>query len=197
VTVDYRTNADSKFGDKYCVTATAAIAGASCSPADIAGGGQGGFNSFNGRISAMTFLANGYIDLGTWHGLTPFVGAGVGFANVKVSGLTDSGVNATLAGFSPVATSYYGDRSKTNFAWALMAGVGYDVSERLKLELGYRYVNMGSIKGIAGCGNPSCGIVGYNDIDAHEFRLGMRWTFGGTSYAPGPLPYPAHVTKKF
>jgi opacity protein-like surface antigen len=197
VTVDYRTKADMKFGDKYCFDGVTNPAGVSCTAAQLAAGGQSGFNSYNGRISAMTFLANGYLDLGNWNGLTPFIGAGVGFANLKVSGLTDQGVNQTLAGTFPVATSYYGDKSKTNFAWALMAGVGYDVNERLKLELGYRYVNMGSIKDMSGCGNPTCGIIGVKDVDAHEFRLGMRWMLGGPSVASAPVAYPPHVTKKF
>jgi opacity protein-like surface antigen len=98
-----------------------------------------------------------------------------------------------------VAPSYYGSKSKTNFAWAVMAGLAYDVNERLKLELGYRYINMGDLKGMNGCGNPTCGIIGLKDVDAHEFRIGMRWMLGGPTYAaaPPPMPYPAHVTKKF
>src|SRR6266545_7079192 len=32
------------------------------------------------RITAITTLFNGYFDLGTWHGLTPYVGAGIGFS---------------------------------------------------------------------------------------------------------------------
>jgi opacity protein-like surface antigen len=31
-------------------------------------------------------LANGYVDLGTWYGLTPYIGAGVGAARVATSG---------------------------------------------------------------------------------------------------------------
>jgi opacity protein-like surface antigen len=201
VTVDYRTKADMKFGDKYCVDAAGnGLGGVTCTPAQLGATGQNGFNTYNGRVSAMTFLLNGYLDLGNWNGLTPFVGAGVGFANLKVSGLTDQGVNQFAAfggALGPVPTSYYGDKSKTNFAWALMAGVGYDVNERLKLELGYRYVNMGSIKDMSGCSNPSCGIIGVKDIDAHEFRLGMRWMLGGPAVAAAPMGYPAHVTKKF
>jgi hypothetical protein len=31
-----------------------------------------------GNISSAVFLANGYVDLGTWWCFTPFIGAGVG-----------------------------------------------------------------------------------------------------------------------
>jgi opacity protein-like surface antigen len=208
LTADFRTFADTKFGDKYCFATGAGLpnistAGASCAglPAGYTAG-QNGFNAYNGRISAMTFLANGYLDLGTWNGLTPYIGAGAGFANVRVNGLTDQGVNQDLVTgvTSPVATAYYANKSKTNFAWALMAGVGYDVSQSLKLELGYRYVNMGKIKDIAGCGNPSCGVIGFKELDAHEVRIGMRWMLGGPSYAAAPMSYPAaepRMIKKF
>lgn len=30
-------------------------------------------------------MLNGYIDLGTWHNLTPFVGAGVGFTRNTIN----------------------------------------------------------------------------------------------------------------
>ncbi len=33
--------------------------------------------------SAMLLLANAYVDIGTWHGVTPYVGAGIGGAWVK------------------------------------------------------------------------------------------------------------------
>ena len=60
-----------------------------------------------GRLSAPTsisatksewlFLANAYVDLGTWWCMTPFVGAGVGTARVSIANFTDTGV-ATLTG---------------------------------------------------------------------------------------------------
>jgi opacity protein-like surface antigen len=202
LTADFRTFTDTKFGDKYCLpTGGNAVAGSTC-PVSPTALGQNGYNSYQGRISAMTFLANGYLDLGTWNGLTPYIGAGAGFANIRVNGLVDSGINENLTSglLTPVVPSYYANKSKTNFAWALMAGVGYDVSQSLKLELGYRYLNMGSIKGVSGCANPSCGIIGFKDLDAHEVRIGMRWMLGGPSYAAAPMSYPAaepRMIKKF
>jgi opacity protein-like surface antigen len=206
VTVDYRTKSDMRFGDKYCFYNNAlgqavSIAGSTCATGAAAPGvGQNGFNFYTGRISATTFLANAYVDLGTWHGLTPYVGAGAGFANVRVDGLVDQGTNQVLASGAtfPVAPAYYTSKSKTNFAWAAMAGVAYDVSDRLKLELGYRYIYMGDLKGIGACGNPTCGIIGATKIDAHEFRLGMRWMLGGPTFASAPMAYPPqYVQKKF
>ena len=88
-------------------------------------------------------LANAYIDLGTWWCLTPFVGAGVGAAYHKFTGLTDVGHIADgSTGFGYAST----DSSKWNMAWALHAGVAYNVTNNFKVELAYRYVNFGSIE---------------------------------------------------
>ena len=66
---------------------------------------------------------NGYVDVGTWHGITPFVGAGVGAANVKISDFTD-------VGSRPVDSVAFGDdHDEWNFAWALYAGLGFEVTE--------------------------------------------------------------------
>ena len=40
-------------------------------------------------------MANAYVDLGTWWCVTPYVGAGIGMANIKISGFRDDGFNYT------------------------------------------------------------------------------------------------------
>ena len=170
-----------------------------------------GENTNRGSVSSMVLLANAYLDLGTWYGLTPFVGAGVGIAQNKVSGVADNGyatnlvtasTDAANVGFSATSATFgsAGNATKSSFAWALMAGVGYDVTQNVKLELGYRYLNLGKISS----GNYACAApcVPYaleaKALDSHEFRFGMRWMFGGPTYAaaaPPPAAYP--VIKKF
>ena len=55
-------------------------------------------DSYSANLSSIVGLINGYADLGNWYGLTPYVGAGVGFARNTMSGLTDTSVNAPLPG---------------------------------------------------------------------------------------------------
>jgi opacity protein-like surface antigen len=97
-----------------------------------------GINLVEAKLASIVGLVNGYIDFGSWHGFTPFVGAGVGFARHKVLGLTDLGAGSAAGGlgFAP-------DKDTTKLAWALHAGVGLDISPNAKLELAYRYLNMG------------------------------------------------------
>ena len=47
---------------------------------------------YSGDFSSIVGLVNGYADLGTWSGVTPYVGAGVGFASNTLSGLRDQSV---------------------------------------------------------------------------------------------------------
>ena len=96
------------------------------------------YDDYSGNVSSAVFLANGYFDIGTWWNVTPYVGAGVGVAYNTVTGVTDTGM-APNAGFG-----YASANSTTNFAWAAMAGLSYAVTPNLKLELGYRYLDMGN-----------------------------------------------------
>ncbi len=172
--------------------------------------GFAGGNRNSGSISSTVFLANAYLDLGTWHGLTPFIGAGVGFTQNRVTGLNDSGystntvyntgTNVVVGAVTSPTAGYAASGTRSNFAYALMAGVGYDVTPNYKVELAYRYLNLGKYQSgvytcAGGCGG-SYSLQGRN-LDAHEFRVGMRWMLGGGGYTPAPMPYPAHVTKKF
>ncbi|GGK34297.1 outer membrane protein [Salinarimonas ramus] len=128
-------------------------------------------------------LVNGYLDLGTWHGVTPFVGAGAGFAHVTIDNFRD--VVTLRSGHSGVA--YADADSRTNFAWALYAGLGYEVSPNLSLELGYRYLNMGD--GGTGETYQLDGVSGGEDkweignIHSHDLKVGMRWNL----QAPAPV----------
>ena len=147
-------------------------------PASFCGGGVTYCSDFySGQISALHGLVNGYVDLGTWYGVTPFVGAGVGVANVKFGSLIDYGQGSGVAS----------DRSQTNFAWALMAGLGYNVNDRLKLEMGYRYLNMGKVTSNPIICNVAVGCALEQQsftLASHDVRFGMRWMLGETNAGP-------------
>ncbi|WP_256581541.1 MULTISPECIES: outer membrane protein [Pseudomonas] len=74
----------------------------------------------------------------------------------------------------------YGSATQTNLAWSLGAGVAYDVTDRLALDLGYRYVDMGDTE--SGWNN-FLNARGLQDekmkanLVSSEVVLGMRWAF--------------------
>lgn len=127
-------------------------------------------NSERVKISAYSALANVYADLGDFHGLKPYLGAGAGASYLRTSDVKSSAQDASTGNYPKGA-------GKWNFAWALMAGVEYPISDRLSLDLGYRYLNLGDAETGTVTANPGGAVtkIKYEDIQAHEVRLGLRY----------------------
>lgn len=139
------------------------------------------FDVYDGNHSAFVLMANGYIDLGTWMCLTPFVGAGVGVARHSITGLTDVGfISDGTTGFGYASNN---DFAEWKLAWAVHAGVAYNVSNTFKVELAYRYMNFGNVNtSIIDCANSGCSTGGgprafytFTNMDSQDIKLGMRW----------------------
>jgi opacity protein-like surface antigen len=153
------------------------------------------FDLYDFDHQASVFLANAYLDMGTWWCFTPFVGVGVGGVRHNISALHDVGFNAN--GFSTFGFANK-DQVTWDFAWAVHAGLAYNVSNNLKLEFAYRYLNMGSpntaevnCNGVSGCNSVGGGPRAFYTLtgfDSHDFKLGMRWMFNEPApqqvYAP-------------
>jgi len=140
---------------------------------------------------ASVLLINAYLDMGTWWCFTPFVGFGIGGAYHTFHAMTDYGFNSSgTTGFGLMS-----DKSHDwTFAWAIHAGVAYEVTKSLKIELAYRYLDLGSPEtGVINCGAFGCAGTGprafytLNELTANELRLGVRWMF---DCCEAPLPPP-------
>ena len=127
------------------------------------------------RVWRWDGLANGYFDLGTWFGITPYVGAGVGF-----SGTHQDGSVQLEGGPSPFPTldpatgtlTSKGPPSHTSyqFAWAAMAGFSYAFTPHMLLDVNYRYLNLGptTIQLF-----PLTSVR--KDLTSQQIRLGVRY----------------------
>jgi opacity protein-like surface antigen len=91
-------------------------------------GEQGVYFDATGDASALSFLINGYYDLVNLSGFTPFISAGLGFAQVEFNSLDISGVG--FAGSND---------EDTVFAYQLGIGIGYAVTEKVTIDVKYRY----------------------------------------------------------
>jgi opacity protein-like surface antigen len=153
-------------------------------------------DDYHATKSEWLFLANAYVDLSTWWSVTPFIGAGIGETRNTISSFVDSG--ATQAnGITILSTTYGGEASQWNFAWALYAGLGYKVNPALTLEFAYRYLNLGDAR--TGRTNSFDGVTVVNgtpfifhDLTSNDFSFGMRWMLGEPL---APLPPPPLVRK--
>jgi opacity protein-like surface antigen len=81
---------------------------------------------------AWNGLVNVYVDLGTIVGLTPYLGVGAGVTYLHQT-ISFDAPSIPLAGSE--------SRSQYNFAYALMAGASYKVSENTSIDAGYRFLN--------------------------------------------------------
>ena len=91
-------------------------------------GAQGVFFDATGDATALSFLINGYYDFVNRSAFTPYISAGLGFAQVEFNNLNISGL-----GFSG------SNDEDTVFAYQIGFGVGYAVTEKVVIDVKYRY----------------------------------------------------------
>jgi opacity protein-like surface antigen len=171
---------DSIFGDKLAVgfsVPVEAIRGAI--RAEI----EAGFNSnaeikpydlayptekINIKIQSKTYVLNAYYDINTGSAFVPYVGFGLGFANIHASPDYNNG-----------PYSYGGSAKLNQFIWNAGLGTGYVLNDHITFDLGYRYTNMGTINGYVKY--TQSGVLNNQEIGgklaAHEVLLGVRYTF--------------------
>jgi opacity protein-like surface antigen len=147
-------------------------------------------DNYSASKSEWVVLANGYLDLGTWWCMTPFVGAGVGFSRNQIDSFRDDGIGFHANGNPITAVAFGAQGVKWNFAWALHAGVDYSVTPNVKIDLAYRYLNLG----IAQTGPTRAfdnsftngGAFSFNGLVSHDLMLGVRWMVQpeAPAYAP-------------
>ena len=125
-------------------------------------------------LRSTVALANVYYDLPTIAGFRPYVGAGIGASYLRTSNVQS--LNPPAINPTGVVDSH-GGAGNWNFAWALMAGTSYTISDHLALDIGYRYLNLGDAVSAPITAGGGTAPIEYNNIDAHEIRAGVRYTF--------------------
>lgn len=91
-------------------------------------GAQGVFFDATGDATALSFLINGYFDFVNSSAFTPYISAGLGFAQVEFNNLDISG-----SGFPGSSDE------DTVFAYQIGIGIGYAVTEKVTIDVKYRY----------------------------------------------------------
>ena len=152
---------------------------AACTSTDIA------------KFTALTLMANAYVDFGTYGRFTPYVGGGIGGSYVHWGTLANTACETgNPTNCDP--TVWHGGAYDWRFAYAIMAGVSVDVTCNVAADFGYKYqrITSGEMFGIVG--NTGYGHDG--GISSHQVKAGLRYKFGGCPqptqvvYQPEPLP---------
>lgn len=154
------------------------------------------------RQTNNLMMANAYVDLATFYGLTPYVGGGLGMnvsaqkgsltyyqtsdGSVYAANLTPTGTFPNLwtdqngNPLSPQPKIAFAQQNwnrtfssvKYNAAWALSFGVGYQLTPAATLDISYRYLNMGTNSYTM---NPQTNAVVKQANTSQQVRVGIRY----------------------
>ena len=137
----------------------------------------------DGDLQIFSAMLNGLVDFGSDDGVNFFAGAGLGIAEVQ----TDF--------TNRPAGSYIVQEDYDEFAWQLLAGLRFPLSDRVDLGVKYRYFNVEDIDTATEAGDA----VGF-DVSTHSVLAQLLVNFGGTPApvivptAPPPPPPPPPPT---
>jgi opacity protein-like surface antigen len=91
----------------------------------------------DGRVRSLNLTVAGYVDIPVTDRFAPYVGGGVGVAQV----------DAKASGFSLATNDFTNiDGKKWGMLWRLDAGMNYRLTERTTLEAGVRYTEISNLK---------------------------------------------------
>jgi opacity protein-like surface antigen len=114
----------------------------------------------SGDVSTLGFMVNGYYDFDTNSKWTPYIGGGIGGANVSLNNLSIMGT--TIA-----------DDDTTVLAYQAKVGVAYEFSPAWEGTLGYRFFGTEDGDFVAPDGSP----FSTDGIQAHIVEVGFRFRF--------------------
>jgi opacity protein-like surface antigen len=112
----------------------------------------------DGAFKTLAGMGNVFVDL-PLAVVTPFVGAGIGYADVDAADFEFAG--------APLV-----DDSDSGLAWQLRAGIAFSIFPMTDMTVGYRYFVTDDLKM-----SNSLGDVDVDKLKSHIFELGLRFSF--------------------
>ncbi len=133
-----------------------------------------GYSDESAKFSARTLMLNGYVDLGTWSGFTPYIGAGMGVTTNELKGWTTQVFCYTALCTPSGPSATIPDTRKSGFTWALMAGTAIELTPNLSIDVGYRFLHLGKVT----TGADAFGVgARIGDVKINEVKAGLRYKF--------------------
>lgn len=106
---------------------------------------------FKRDFKTYSGMWNNYIDIFPYEWISPYAGVGLGFTKLRYNSKDT---------FEDV---YQRNDKRTNFTWSVGGGVTVKVTNRINVDAGYRYYDIGSF--------------GHEDVTLQEFYGGLRYVF--------------------
>ena len=165
-----------------------------CTPGVVRNAAAPNCGSPSGEVEAWTVLGNVIYDILPGSVINPFIGAGIGINHVKVNTVGQfSSVPGVYSATNPSIQNLTIDDDDTALAWQVLAGLAWRATDRLNVDLTYRYLG-GSDLDFASVGSHSV----QPGVFSGEYRdqsvtLGLRYSFAPP---PPPPPPPAAAEAK-
>jgi opacity protein-like surface antigen len=140
-------------------------------------GGDGYFT----EVTAWTFMPNLWIDVP----LHPPIAWAFGRIPIlePLVLYTGAGLGLSATDLSATDNVSQGSREQFLFGWQAGAGLGYELTDRVTLTAGYRYVDLGRPKVTLRIPPATDAFGSYSlDLAAHEFNAGVRVEFYSIPY---------------
>ncbi len=123
------------------------------------------------HLRAYSVMANVWYDFQTDMGFTPYIGGGIGLAQIQIDGSLGRPDFANLDGALTIINLH--EKNDTTFAWQVGAGISVPITDGIKASLDYRYFSAHAAKlklepGFQG-GNVNA------DFDSHDIMIGLRF----------------------
>jgi opacity protein-like surface antigen len=139
------------------------------------------------QLKSGTLLLNGYYDIGSHRGFTPYIGAGMGVALLSMhrqSTVSEQSACSTVPACTatplvfgaPVTNGASVTKNELSFAAMMTAGVSYSLTQNTAIDVNYRYMFInGQSTSLAVPGGYGTSKVTLGDIGEHQLRAGLRW----------------------
>ncbi|UVK56461.1 porin family protein [Mesorhizobium sp. AR02] len=119
---------------------------------------------------AYSLMLNGYVDLGTYVGITPYVGGGVGIVQSTRKLSASYFTNNSDPTDDFVQSD---DKTQYSFAYTLNAGLAYQVTKNVSVDLGYQYFSAPDAEYVTAESLTSYPVK--KGISNHQVKLGLRY----------------------
>jgi len=116
-----------------------------------------------GEVDASTLFLNGYYNFNANGRVSPYLGAGVGYADVEFGGF----------GVAPVPAVLSDDDS--GFAWQAIAGLGFRLNDNARIFVDYRMIRADGLEVTVTPG--AGGVTSEVDAELDSLNAGFRWVF--------------------
>ena len=122
------------------------------------------------KVNIQTGMINLFYDVVTYQKLTPYIGFGLGYANInpKEASVISKGGN-----------TYYQSNKSENLTYALMGGLSINITDKINFDIGYKFQDFGKVKPLY---SPNMLAAAQQvkkgfKIKTHSGTIGVRYSF--------------------